>query len=422
MEELVELLSVHCFTTLGSSESSTRARWLLQLTAMTITETDLVAGVRQAAIDLVNSEEGRAEQEFLAAQYDAGLAWVQFPAGFGGRGLSPALQEIVDDVLQQAGRRAPWTRNPMGIGMVGPAIAALGTDEQRRLLRDIFTAEKLWCQLFSEPGAGSDVATLATRAVRDGDEWVVNGQKVWTSLAGEASYGLLLARTDPDVPKHDGLTAFIVDMHGPGVEVRPLVQITGEAHFNEVYFTNARIPDANRLAGVGDGWRVAVTTLMNERVSIGGAVAPRGSGPIALAVEAWNRTPNHGPVGRDRMAQLWIRAEVGRLGNLRAQQLRQAGTPGPEGSVLKLGSAILTQEIANFQVDLLGPAGGLLPGGYGNPSAHDPVMAFLSSQASTIAGGTTEVMRNIVGERILGLPGEPRVDKAVPWNQIPKGS
>jgi alkylation response protein AidB-like acyl-CoA dehydrogenase len=303
----------------------------------------------------------------------------------------------------------------MGIGMVAPTLHAHGTPEQRRHLRPIFTAEEIWCQLFSEPGAGSDVATLSTRAVRDGDEWVIDGQKVWTSLAHAASYGLLLARTDPDVPKHAGITAFIVDMHAPGVEVRPLRQITGDAHFNEVYFTSARVADADRIGGVGEGWRVAVTTLMNERVSIGGVVQPRGSGPIATAVAAWKETVSPDAARRDQLMKLWTEAEVYRLGNMRAQQLREAGTPGPEGSVLKLGNALLGQKIASFTVDLRGPAG-LLDDGVAGVA-----YGFLGSQASTIAGGTSEVMRNILGERVLGLPGEPRADKDVPWSQIPKG-
>ncbi len=190
----------------------------------------------------------------------------------------------------------------MGIGMVGPTIVAHGTDEQRAMLRSIWTAEEIWCQMFSEPGAGSDVATLATRAVRDGDVWVVNGQKVWTSLAHRARWGMLLARTDPDVPKHAGLTAFVVDMHAPGVEVRPLRQMTGGADFNEVYFTDVQVPDDARLGGLGEGWHVAVTTLMNERVSIGGVVAPRGSGPIGGALSAWEQASDPQPGAPRRAA------------------------------------------------------------------------------------------------------------------------
>jgi alkylation response protein AidB-like acyl-CoA dehydrogenase len=310
----------------------------------------------------------------------------------------------------------------MGIGMVGPALVVHGTPAQRqRYLRAIFTAEDIWCQLFSEPGAGSDVATLATKAIRDGDEWVVDGEKVWTSSAHLARWGLLLARTDPDAPKHEGLTAFVLDMHDEGVEVRPMRMITGDAHFNEVFLTGVRIPDERRVGGVGDGWRVALTTLMNERVSIGGAVRPRGSGDIALALELWRRRDGSA-AERDRLSRLWIEAEVVRLGNIRAEQLRARGTPGPEGSVVKLASALLAQRIASFAVDLLGPAGMLYPADGGDLDRDEPAVALLMAQSTTIAGGTSEIMRDILGQRVLGLPAEPRVDKGIAWRDIPKGA
>src|SRR5579885_2933037 len=211
--------------------------------------------------------------DFLGAQFDAGLAWVHFPVGYGGLGLSPKLQELVNSRLRQA--KAPFSapRNPIGHGMGAPTVVTHGSDAQRqRYLRPLFTGEEVWCQLFSEPGAGSDVASLSSRAVRDGDEWIVNGQKVWTTLAHLARWGMLIARTDPEAPKHKGMTYFVVDMQGPGVEVKPLYQITGEAEFNEVFFTDVRIPDSERLGDVGEGWRVSLTTLMNERVAIGGQV------------------------------------------------------------------------------------------------------------------------------------------------------
>jgi len=365
---------------------------------------------------------------FLGLQFDLGLVRVDLPVGHGGLDADPALQGVVDEALAAAGRRYPWTRNPMGIGMCAPTIAVWGTEEQKaRHLRPIYTAEEIWCQLFSEPGAGSDVAGLATRAVRDGDEWVVNGQKVWTSAAHVSSWGLLLARTDPDVPKHRGLTAFIVDMHGPGVDVRPLRQMSGGSDFNEVYFTDVRVPDTRRLGPEGGGWRVAHTTLMNERVSIGGAIAPRGSGPIADAVAAWRAGRSRQPAHRASLLRLWVEAEVLRLGNLRAQALREKGTPGPEGSVLKLGSALLMQRITSLTVDLQGPAGMLVTAGYDTPEASaasratgDPALALLGAQSSTIAGGTSEIMRNILGERVLGLPREPGLDPSTPWSQIPR--
>src|SRR4051794_18357603 len=227
---------------------------------------------------------------FLGKQFDLGLAWVHFPVGNGGLGLNPKLQRAVNERIFAAGAPNAMYRNPIGHGMCGPTVVAWGSEEQKqRYLRPLFTGEEIWCQLFSEPGSGSDVAGLSSRAVRDGDEWIVNGQKVWTTLAHLSRWGMLVARSNPDQPKHKGLTYFVVDMKAPGVEVRPLRQMTGEAEFNEVYFTDVRIPDDERLGDIGDGWRVSLTTLMNERVSIGGAIAPRASGPIAAALNIWNK-------------------------------------------------------------------------------------------------------------------------------------
>ena len=270
------------------------------------------------------------------------------------------------------------------------------------------------------------MAGLATRAVRDGDEWVVNGQKVWTTLAHTAKWGLLLARTDPEAEKHRGMTYFIVDMEAPGVEVRPLRQMTGEAEFNEVFFTDVRIPDSARLDDVGAGWRVAMTTLMNERVAIGGGVAARNTGPIYEALHIWRRRGGGTAAERDRLMRLWVQADVARLTNIRARERRRAGTPGPEGSVAKLISAELNKDIYELCVDLLGMTGTLYPthyemkrpekaGGIGG----DVRQSFLRARANSIEGGTSEIMRNILGERVLGLPGEPRVDKGVPWSQVP---
>jgi alkylation response protein AidB-like acyl-CoA dehydrogenase len=363
---------------------------------------------------------------FLGAQFDLGLAWVQFPEGNGGLGLSPRLQNVINTRLGEARAPSPYGRNPIGYGMGAPTVVTHGSDVQKkRYLRPLFTGEEIWCQLFSEPGAGSDVAGLSTRAERDGDEWVVNGQKVWTTLAHVSRFGMLIARTDPDAPKHKGLTYFVVDMKAPGVEVRPLVQITGEAEFNEVYFTDVRIPDDERLSDVGEGWRVSITTLMNERVSIGGAVAPRGSGLIATAVKTWLDTDRTDAVARDRLAKLWCEAEALRLTNIRASQGRKRGTPGPEGSVAKLMMAELNQRIGSFVVNLLGPKAGLYDGYTFERPRHaldlsTPVKAFLRVQANSIEGGTSNIMRNILGERVLGLPGEPRFDKDQPWSTVPR--
>jgi alkylation response protein AidB-like acyl-CoA dehydrogenase len=363
---------------------------------------------------------------FLGAQFDLGLAWVHFPEGRGGLAVSPKLQRLVNERTAEVGGPSPYWRNPIGYGMGAPTVLTHGSEEQKdRYLRPLFTGEEIWCQLFSEPGAGSDVASLSSRAVRDGDEWVVNGQKVWTTLAHIARWGMLVARTDPELPKHRGLTYFVVDMKAPGVEVRPLRQITGEAEFNEVYFTDVRIPDRERLGEVGDGWRVSVTTLMNERVSIGGSIAPQGSGPIAEAVRIWKERQLDDVARRDELMSLWIEAEVNRLTNIRASQNRQKGTPGPEGSTAKLAYAESNKRIYEFCLNLLG-ADGMLYGSYEmqrptTAMGHDSLQkAFLRVRANSIEGGTSEIMRNILGERVLGLPGDVRVDKELPWIEVPR--
>src|SRR3954453_11822926 len=365
--------------------------------------------------------------EFLGAQYDLGLAWVHFPEGFGGLGLSPKLQKHINERLAAGAAPPPYGRNPIGYGMGAPTIVTHGSDEQRRrYLRPLFTGEEVWCQLFSEPGAGSDVASLAMRAVRYGDEWIVNGQKVWTTLAHISRWGMLIARTDPDAPKHKGMTYFVVDMHARGVEVKPLFQITGEAEFNEVFFTDVRIPDDERLSDVGEGWRVSLTTLMNERVAIGGQIPPRGGGFIGEAVKVWKEKGHDDPAKRDELMKLWVRGEVLRLTNIRAQQLRAVGNPGPEGSIGKMASADFNKDVSSFCVDLLGAEGMLKPDGYPMERPkhamlwHNPQQAFLRSRANSIEGGTTEIMKNILGERVLGLPGDVRVDKELPWSQVPR--
>jgi alkylation response protein AidB-like acyl-CoA dehydrogenase len=367
--------------------------------------------------------------EFLRARFDAGLAWVHYPAGLGGQGLSRSLQQVLDEAFADAG--APGNqpeRNGIGLGMAAPTILAYGRPEQqRRWLRPLWTGEEIWCQLFSEPGAGSDLAGLATRAVRDGDDWVVNGQKVWTSSAHVASRALLVARTDPGVPKHKGLTYFAADMTVPGVEVRPLRQITGEAEFNEVFLSDVRIPDADRIGEVGQGWQVSTATLMNERVAIGGGAAPREGGMIGQAARTWREHPELRTPGlHDRMLRLWADAEVARLAGARLRQQLAAGQPGPEGSAAKLVFARLNQEITEFEVELAG-AEGLryadwsmrrpeVTNFYGRESGY----RFLRSKGNSIEGGTSEILRNIIAERVLGLPPEVRVDKDVPWKDLPR--
>lgn len=370
---------------------------------------------------------------FWGAQYDAGLAWVDFPVGRGGLGLPAELQRVVDTRLQAAGAPVNKYLNFVGIGMAAPTLNAYADDDHcDRLLRPLFTCEDIWCQLFSEPGSGSDLASLATRAVRDGDEWVVNGQKVWTTLAHVARWGLLIARTDPDQPKHRGLTCFYVDMSAPGVEVRPLRQLTGAADFNEVYLDEVRVPDCQRLGGLGDGWRVALTTLMNERETVGGlGNEERGSGLIQQAVQLMRDSGRDDPVLRDRLAQLWIEAEVLRFTRMRANANRGNGTAGAERSILKLFVSHFQQRVSNFCVDVMGLKGTLVSGyemtqpttilettsGIGD---IDHVKGFLRARGLTIGGGTTEIARNIIGERVLDLPPEPRADKDSPWSQIPR--
>ena len=373
-------------------------------------------------------------EEFRGNQFDAGLAWVMYPKGHGGLGVAPQLQRVVNQRLSSAGA-PPMHASMFFSALAGPTVVTHGSTEvKQRFLRPMFTGEEKWCQLFSEPGAGSDFAGLGTKAVRDGEEWTVNGQKVWNTLAHVADFGMLVTRTDPTVPKHRGMTYFALDMKSPGVEVRPLRQITGEAEFNEVYMTDVRVPDEHRIGAEGEGWRAALTTLMNERNAIGGGGGggpKKGGGSIGQLVKLWNNASDHqkNKSNRNDVAQLWIRAEVLRLTNMRASQLAKSGNPGPEGSVGKSVMAILNQDIYEKAVDLQGMAGQInFDYTFRRPEAVDlqgtaggEGYAFLRARANTIEGGTTEVMKNILGEQVLGLPGEPRVDKEIPWIDVPRG-
>ncbi|MFJ3234238.1 acyl-CoA dehydrogenase family protein [Streptomyces sp. NPDC086787] len=366
--------------------------------------------------------------DFLAARFDAGLAWVHYPPGLGGLGAPRALQAVVDTELAAAG--APDNdprRIGIGLGMAAPTILRYGTEEQKqRCLKPLWTGEEVWCQLFSEPGAGSDLAALGTRAVReDGGDWVVDGQKVWTSSAHIAHWAILIARTDPDVPKHQGITYFICDMTDPGVEVRPLRQITGEAEFNEVFLTGVRIPDSRRLGEIGDGWRVAQTTLNNERVAIGGMRMPREGGMIGPVTRTWRDRPElRTPELHQRLLGLWVEAEVARLTGERLRQQLTVGQPGPEGAGMKLAFARLNQEISGLEVELLGEEGLL----YDDWTMRRPELVdftgreagyrYLRAKGNSIEGGTSEVLLNIIAERVLGLPAEPRTDKDVAWKDL----
>jgi len=377
-------------------------------------------------------------REFLRARFDAGLAWVHFPEGLGGLGLARGLQQYVEQLLAEAGAPDNEPRKiGIGLGMAAPTILAFGTEEQKqRFLRPLWTGEEVWCQLFSEPGAGSDLAALATRAVRDGSGsdgsrsdagWVVNGQKVWTSSAHKARRAILVARTDPDAPKHAGMTYFLADMTDPGVEVRPLRQITGEAEFNEVFLTDVRIPDSDRLGEVGEGWKVANATLMNERVAIGGQAAPRESGMIGKVASTWRSRPDvRTPELHDRLMAGWVEAEVFRLTGTRLRQKLAVGAPGPEGSAMKLTFARLAQQLSGLELEMLGEDGlrysdwTMTRPEEVDFTGRDAGYRYLRAKGNSIEGGTSEILRNIVAERVLGLPTEPRVDKDLPWKDIPR--
>ncbi|MEV0583598.1 acyl-CoA dehydrogenase family protein [Nonomuraea sp. NPDC050310] len=353
--------------------------------------------------------------EFMAKLYDAGYSGITWPAAWGGQGLTQAEEAAFAEVARDY--TLPLQRFSIGLGMCGPTVVDRGDDEQRRRwIRPLLRGEEIWCQLFSEPGAGSDVASLQTRAVRDGEGWVVNGQKVWTTNAQYADWGLLLARTNVDAPKHKGLTMFAVNMRHPGVTVRPLRDMTGRAHFNEIFFDDVPIPDTDRIGAVDDGWSVAVTTLLHERLSISAGVGMGGSKGNPTTVEALReRLDTTDPYVRDRLVELHLRTQALHLFNQRLAQETKAGIfPGARGSAAKLLLAELTMFQADLATSLVGPEAAL----------GDTPLAFTFSWAPAMAlgGGTNEIMRGIVGDRVLGLPPEPRVDKTVPFKELKVGT
>lgn len=372
-----------------------------------------------------------ARRDFLGAQFDAGLAWVHFPVGLGGLDTERQLQREVHARLVEAGAPDGQRFNQLGYSMGAPTLLAWGDRrQQERRLRPLFVGAERWCQLFSEPGAGSDLAGAQTTAVLDGEEWIVNGQKVWTSGAQNADYGMLVARTDWDQPKHRGLTYLIMPMKQPGVEVRPLKQMNRQATFNEVFFTDARVPSNNVVGEVGSGWQVALTTLMHERAGAAIAIgvqppssrpSPRRDGPI----ESWRGLVDlarrmgkaDDPVVRDALARFYIVQEVARLSTERARAARRAGRPpGPEGSLGKLARSIITKARAELGMALLGAAG--LLDAKDAPMGGIVQMTLLSAPSSSIAGGTDEVQKNILGERILGLPKEPGDDRDRSFREV----
>ncbi len=364
-------------------------------------------------------------KEWQAKKADAGWACLSWPKEYGGRGATP-IQSVIWS--EEESKIAPPSDAMLvvGIGMSGPMLMARANEEQkRRFLPPMARADEIWCQLFSEPAGGSDLAALRTRAVKDGDEWVINGQKIWSSGAHESDWGILVTRTDPDVPKHKGMTFFLLDMTTPGVEARPIKQISGQAHFNEVFFTDVRIPDSQRVGEVGDGWKVALTTLMNERLAVGSTGTPGVGANFDTLFEALRDLEGwDGPVIRDgavreRLADWYCQSAGLKNTNARTiSALSRGGVPGPEASIAKLVQGRQRQDIASFAMDLQDLAGSLMDPKF----AHADAMfqqALLYSPAGRIAGGTDEIMRNIIAERVLGLPGDIRVDKDVPFKDIP---
>ena len=349
---------------------------------------------------------------------EAGYATPTWPTEYGGLGAPPRVANAVGRTLGRY--KVPRFVNVVGIDLVGPAILRSGTDAQKeRFLRPIARHEEIWCQLFSEPGAGSDLASLSTRAVRDGDTWVVNGQKVWTSMGDIAHWGLLLARTEPDVPKHKGITAFLVPMHQPGVTVRPLRQMTGDAEFSEVFFDDARVDHDMMLGEEGEGWRVAVSVLLSERqaVSGSGAALPGTVSGRSVAALIKRHSPIGDPTLRQRVVQAYIEDKLASLTNQRAAARRRAGqTPGPEGSITKLFFSEHTKRLSELVIDLEGTGAQAWADGERWPTGNN--WAFLRGQSKTIGGGTSEIQRNILGERVLGLPKEEEIDRNVPWSEV----
>jgi alkylation response protein AidB-like acyl-CoA dehydrogenase len=360
--------------------------------------------------------------EWMSTIGASGYGAPLWPKEYGGLSGEPWMQMVIREELGRY-RLPTFGVNILGVGLAGPTIIAHGTEEQKeRYLKKILTGEEIWCQLFSEPGAGSDLSSLGTRAVQSNGEWIVNGQKVWTSIAQISRYGLVLTRTDPDRPKHEGLTYFILDMHQKGVDIRPLRQITGSAEFNEVYLTDVRIPDERRVGDVGDGWRCARTTLANERDTIAGLSLDMTSVLGGVRKDPWQSfldgvPDTTDPVTRQRLAQLFIEQRAKEVTLLRANTARLRGQqPGAEGSVNKAFNAEYNQRRVAFAMNAAGA--GAIAWEPGDNTAESRVQSFLRARANTIEGGTSEVLRSQVAERVLGLPREPEVDRGIPWIQI----
>jgi alkylation response protein AidB-like acyl-CoA dehydrogenase len=367
-----------------------------------------------------------AAKRYQAALYDAGLAGITWPVEVGGQGLTAEHQRVFNE--EASGYETPTAVYTIGLGMVIPTIVEHGTDDQKeRYVRKALRGEEIWSQLFSEPGAGSDVASLQMRAERDGDEFVLNGQKVWTTGAQHSDFGAVIARTNPDMPKHRGITMLIIDFRAAGIDIRPLRQMNGGSGFNEVYFTDVRVPATNVVGQIDDGWRCAIAMLANERVAIGaggaggGARRGAGDGIGAMVALARRRGLIDDPVIRQGLVDVYIRQRIMSFIGLRIRAAVQSGkAPGPEGSIAKLAGALLSQRTSNLGAAIAGPAAqAWLPD---DRKGGRWATAVLSSPASRIAGGTDEVQRNIIGERVLALPKEPQVDRDLPFRQLKVGT
>jgi acyl-CoA dehydrogenase len=385
--------------------------------------THLEAELKQSSFGnsgLRSADPIEAAKDWQRKKYDAGWACLHWRQEYGGRGASP-IERVIwgqeEGVYGQLG--GVFT---IGHGMCGPTVMAWATEEQKRdMLPRMASGEEIWCQLFSEPAGGSDLAGLRTRAERDGDDWVINGQKIWTSGAQYSDWGILITRTDPSVPKHKGLTMFFLRMDSPGIEIRPIKQANGQSGFNEVYFTDVRIPDAQRLGAVGQGWTVSLTTLMNERLSIGSGM-PTGFPELfdfCMGLQLEDGAAVDDRAVRSRLATFAARASGLKYTGMRAiSALSKGETPGPENSIGKLVAGATMQELAMFALDLQGQAGVMTDPEQAAAGARFQAM-LMRSPATRVEGGTDEILRNIIAERVLGLPGDIRVDKDVPFHAIP---
>jgi alkylation response protein AidB-like acyl-CoA dehydrogenase len=364
----------------------------------------------------------RRAKEWQARKAEAGFAAITWPTQWGGRS-GTAMEQVIYN-QEEADYSVPRGVFEIGLGMCIPTMMTYGTPERHgRYVKPALRGEEIWCQLFSEPAAGSDLAGLRTRAERDGDDWVINGQKIWTSGAHFADYGIIVTRTDPNAPKHQGLTFFYLDMRSKGIEVRRIKQISGLSNFNEVFFTDVRVPDSQRLGKVGDGWKVSLTTLMNERLAVGEAPGPDFEDIFALArsLELDDGPAIRNPAVREKLADWYVKTQGLKFTRFRTMTALSRGqTPGPEASITKAVSASKLQEIASFGMDLAGMAGGVMDADVAPMEAWFQE-ALLYAPGMRIAGGSDEILRNIIAERVLGLPADIRVDKDLPFNQLPTG-